>query len=656
MITINSRFVELAASPVKTVRLLFDDGTDLTGTHDFQSSDYLMTATMTSLGAFLGVATKKMVAKSLGDWTTVKGHYFDAYLGIWDSTANAWNDINIGQFIVDNVAWDIDAGSSTITMYDALYVAGITPYGLNDSLFPITVKNLATALATTMGASVSFDAGLPNANYSITENLWKTINQATMKDVAQSIAEATGTTVKMVGDTLTFFKYHIGSEVITETNLKKFKIGGHWGEANSLVLSRMPQNDNIVLNNTDSVTAHGATAITIVNNQIVDDDRATLIQPIYDSLITTTPYIVQDDIESDTEGHGWYEVGDALTYTISGTDYHPIITEVNLTVAGSLKETIKSKIPTVQTINYNTAGGITKSIYNTEIKVDKQQNDITSIVSRQDITDQTVLDNYTEIQQDISNIQLSVQTTGGDNLLENSVGYALKTDGTIDLWAKTGTGTAVSQSSTGSLSYGGISGYEIDVSGVSAVLTQRISVTIGNPYSLSFRAKKNSTGSAKVKLSSTNDDFESNLNASTAYAWQEFKLENFIPTMNYLDVAVSSASADSFAITDLMVNNGERCSVWSQASNEVASENVIVNKNGITIKNSIYAGDFTQITPLEFAGYSNVSGSQAKVFSLNRDVTVVEKLQANSGITMTPIKLVPITSGNIQGLAFVKNI
>lgn len=656
MITHDTRFAELAAAPVKTIRVRFDDQTDETGEHDFASADDLMTATQTLMGNFLGVGTKKMEVKCLGDWSDVRTHHYDGYLAIWDAVEDDWNEIYLGQFVVDNAAYDIDAGSTVITMYDALYNAANTPYALVDDLFPCTVAQLAAAVATTFGSALDFSPSLPNAGYTITENLWKTINNATMYDVAKEIAEATATTVVMRGDTLTFKPYEVDDENMTELNLKKFKIGKNWGVLNSIVLSRMPQGDNIVLNNDASVEAVGATAFTAVNNEILDDERADVIQPIYDALVGTTPFIIQDDIEADTEGHGWYEIGDSFSMTLKGVTYYPIITEVTLEMAGYLRETIKSKIPDPNDINYMTAGGIMKSIWNTEIKVDKQGNEITSIVSRQDVTDQTVADNYTEIKQDIENVAITILETGGDNIIENSVGYALKTNQELDFWTYSGTGTVVSQSSPGSLAYGGVSGYEIDITGTTKKITQRIAVTPGKPYSLSFRAKKNSSGSARVKLSNTNDSVQVDLPASTAYVWDEFKSENIVPTLNYFDVEISSNNADAFGITDLMVNIGENAAVWSMAADEITSQNVVMNRNGITVKNSQYAGDFTQITPLEFAGYSNASGQQKKVFSLNRDVTVVEQLQANKGITMVPIKIIPITTGSIQGLAFVKNL
>ena len=59
------------------------------------------------------------------------------------------------------------------------------------------------------------------------------------------------------------------------------------------------------------------------------------------------------------------------------------------------------------------------------------------------------------------------------------------------------------------------------------------------------------------------------------------------------------------------------------------------------------------MSPLEFAGYSNINGTVTKVFSLNKDTTLVKKLEAEDEMKMTPIKIVPIKTGDLQGWAFV---
>jgi hypothetical protein len=80
---------------------------------------------------------------------------------------------------------------------------------------------------------------------------------------------------------------------------------------------------------------------------------------------------------------------------------------------------------------------------------------------------------------------------------------------------------------------------------------------------------------------------------------------------------------------------------------------VNINVDGVLVKSSIYEGDYTVMSPLEFAGYSNINGTITKVFTINKDTTKVTKLEAEKEIKMPPIKIVPVTEGEIQGWAFV---
>ena len=80
---------------------------------------------------------------------------------------------------------------------------------------------------------------------------------------------------------------------------------------------------------------------------------------------------------------------------------------------------------------------------------------------------------------------------------------------------------------------------------------------------------------------------------------------------------------------------------------------VNINVDGVLVKSSVYLGDYTVMSPLEFAGYSLINGSVTKVFSLNKDTTLVKKLESEDEIKMIPIKIVPITKGDKQGWAFV---
>ena len=106
-----------------------------------------------------------------------------------------------------------------------------------------------------------------------------------------------------------------------------------------------------------------------------------------------------------------------------------------------------------------------------------------------------------------------------------------------------------------------------------------------------------------------------------------------------------------------MLTEGEHKVQWARAADEVMNAQLSVDGDGVIVRSSKYQGDYTAITPLEFAGYSNAGlsagASPAKVFYLNRDVTNVKKLKSTDEVGMVPIKVVPVTEGDLQGWAFV---
>ncbi len=388
--------------------------------------------------------------------------------------------------------------------------------------------------------------------------------------------------------------------------------------------------------------------VKLANNEILDDNRRELIKPIFEAVkgLKFTPMRIT------TEGHGWYEIGDRIAIENGKEQWQAVITSIKLTIDGGIKEEIKSIAPTATTTNYALAGGIKKTIYNTEIKVDKQKQEIAQIVSRQDKQDANIKETYTKVKQDISGVTTTIQETGGGNIIYNSVGFDADNNGKLADW--TIRGKASGQSSPESLASGALSGNQIALSG-GAKITQRVLVTPNNRYSLSFRVKKGALGTATVSLTNDIDSFVVTIPSGKDEYWVEHKLSKIKPTINYFDVTISlSDDVSLFAITDLMLNAGDSTMPWVQASGETLNTKVSVTKHGLKVKSNIHNGDYVEMTPLEFAGYSTVSGSLQRVFSLNRDTTTVQKLSAVQRIYMPPIMIVPVKSGEQAGWSFVK--
>lgn len=352
----------------------------------------------------------------------------------------------------------------------------------------------------------------------------------------------------------------------------------------------------------------------------------------------------------------YYELKEPQITELGRTNLNQVyITDTHLELGNGIKETIKGVAPTATQTDYARAGGITKTIYNTEIKVDKQKQEIESIVSKQTQVDQQIADEFSKITQNIKNVVTTIQTTGGGNLIKNSVGYAKNQDGTLVEWAKNNTGEIKSYTSPESKSYGAISGNTIELR-KGASITQRINVASSGkiPYSLSFKCKKGSIGTATVKLSNTIDSFVITIPENKEIVWQNYDLTKLDPSMNYLDITVSTSNnCEQFLITDLMVNMGDQSIPWAQANGEILNTQVAVNDQGMMVSSSVYSGDYVQITPLGMSGHSNVTGTDEEVFKLNRDVTETSKLSARKEISMDPIKIIPVKDGDMAGWNFV---
>lgn len=330
-----------------------------------------------------------------------------------------------------------------------------------------------------------------------------------------------------------------------------------------------------------------------------------------------------------------------------------IVTGVKLTIDGGFREELKGVAPDETRTNYALAGGIKKTIYNTEIKVDKQGQEITSIVSRQDQFEDQTLDNFSQVVQNINSVVTTIQTTGGGNLIHNSVGYNKDTDGSLVAW--TASGTVSSETSPESVSYGAISGNQINL-GASSSISQRVTVdTTGSVYTLGFKAKKGAVGTVTVHMRNSIDDYFITIPNGEAVLWSDFSIEGMVPHDNYFDVVITADSnVTEFAITDLMLTTGDSKTPWVSASDEILSRNVAVDSDGVKVTSNT-SNDYVKLDELGLNGYSDATGTLENVFTINRDLTEVSKLKARNQIEMPPLKIVPITSGSRAGWSWVKN-
>lgn len=642
MINVTTAFKNAMKAPVKVVKatVAVVDGATYT------SADSLVKLEKQATGYYFGVATQAIEVKLLGTDYNLLNQKIDVTLSVQTNATNdTWADCDLGRFKVVEQTVDLEKEMTAIKAYDAIGVMASKYYASGELDFPIAVNDLATRLAADNGMDYTAQE-LTNGTYQISEDLYANINNITYRDILAEVAGATASLASVSGveSTLTFTEpKQTVDETWTYDNLKKVKLEPKYGVVNSVVLARTPAEDNIAVRDEDSITANGLTEVKLANNEILDDNRESLAQPILDAADGFYFY----PFEATTEGHGWHEIGDRIAITDGTNTWEVIITDIKLTIDGSLKEVIKGIAPDESTTNYALAGGITKTVYNTEIKVDKQGQEITSVVSRQDSFENQTLENFSQITQNISSVVTTIQTTGGSNMLHNSVGYNIDTDGNLVNWTKTGTITA--ESSPESVSYGALSGNQISLAASSSI-RQRVTVSPDLLYTLSFRVKKNVSGTTTIRLTNGTDNYSVTIPSNESQLWKDFSIVGVKPSESYFDVIVSTdSSVTLFAITDLMLATGDSIVPWVSAADEILSKQVAIDQNGVKVSSSTN-NDYVQLDEFGLNGYHNGEN----VLTLQQDVTEVAKLKSREQIAMPPIKIVPITSGDNAGWAFVK--
>lgn len=508
-----------------------------------------------------------------------------------------------------------------------------TPYYIKDIMIEET------------GVLTEYKAFNQMNDWQIERELWENINGITYRDIFVQIAQATASTCIIRDDKVYFKPITATGEQLTYANMMKLKLEPLYGEINSVVLSRAPQEDNVYLRDEDSIAAMGLTEFRIENNEIVDKDRENALPAIADGLLGVSYY----PFETTTEGLGWYEIGDHF-YIVNDTgDVFPtVLFNYSITIDGGIKETLKTTVESKAQTQYQYAKSIAKRVRNAEIIVNKQDQYIESIVSDMD----GIKDNYTQIYQDIDRIEQRVQNSGGSNLLKNSVMFSLDSDGKPHEW-KLHNDAITIQDDAEALHNGGISGRSFTLTDNEA--TQRVNVKVSTEtdpatYSFSIRIKKGEVGSCSVTLFNDVEEHDLYLSAGESAYYGEYVIEGLRPQMNYYSICIGT-SGGTATFTDCMFAAGDYKSKWTQASGEVMNTQVCVSIDGVVVKRD--DGDYTAMTPQEFAGYSHINGTPVRVFSVNKDVTWGKKLEATDEVKMAPIKVVSITEGDIQGWAFV---
>lgn len=232
-----------------------------------------------------------------------------------------------------------------------------------------------------------------------------------------------------------------------------------------------------------------------------------------------------------------------------------------------------------------------------------------------------------------NNLTSVFKTSGGSNLLRNSVGYA----GT-DFWLTAGTITT-NQNDDMSLS-----GSEFILTG-DASLEQIYSTQPGTLYSIAFKYKHTVVGSAnRVKVEITGNGNTKTILSSTEAKneWTTVTLdEPYEATTNSPKIVISCAGDDILEITDLIISQGTN-DVWSGFVDEVYGKKHQLDANGLRL----YSETSNRSTNTTSTSYQLKDGSNI-IGELTRERVYSQMGEFDQGTKIGRLRTVVLDNDNI---------
>jgi hypothetical protein len=609
-------------------------------------------------GTFLGKAASRSIEVNLinANSLNIENQEFELLMGAKTNDGKI-HYINYGKFIIIEPPEIKDVeGSVNFIAYDYMEKFNIE-FDASGIPFPCTYFELAEYICEKSGVQLG-STEFRNSDKTISENPF--VNHEKNRLVLQCIAKIAFSVAYIGQDN----KLYIGfdnktsiDEELTTNNYFELESNESIKPITVLTLRNSTVTDDTVSIKTDDeemLEKYGE------NELLIEEDYFTVTDSLRLEYLDSAKDLfglVYDPIELKLEGNIYLSFNDRIKNTdLKNIERETYCLNTYFTYNGVLLNSIKSSALTENEskYNYETEEELYKKI--TEIRINKAEQQIESLVYNMYEEDGIVNENFTKVTQTTTNIINNVQNSGGSNLIKNSVMFAYDTDDVPSDWTIEEGGTLIIGSSAESLSNGCLSGHVFTLA--DKIVSQKISVkadSVSIPdnektyYSFSTKIKKNTVGTCYVKIYNSFEEYIIEIDNGTSAFYKEYTIKSILPKDSYYIIEFYGDSDSGATFTDNMFTVGSYVSQWTQANGEIMNTQVNVNVDGVLVKSSQYEDTYTVMSPLEFAGYSN----NVKVFTVNQDTTEVTKLKSKDEITMSPIKIVPVTEGEIQGWAFV---
>lgn len=247
MLSVTNEFKNALKENVKSVTgyVVLEDGTEYYGNEDSPLQKF----TITSTGGFLKTAMSKISLTLLGEHR-LTDQVIEAYYGV--HYEGEWHYALKGKFIITEATYKKDKETTELIGYDNMlkFQTDYTSVGQ----YPTTLYNYLIGLSSLAGVIVEND-NIYNGSLSMPEDYYQNLNEYTLRDVLEDICEASAShaLINPQGNLELRQINNTGEELDYALLKPPLELGERWGDINSLVLSRQPQNDDWYVRNDNDI-------------------------------------------------------------------------------------------------------------------------------------------------------------------------------------------------------------------------------------------------------------------------------------------------------------------------------------------------------------------------------------------------------------------
>lgn len=304
---------------------------------------------------------------------------------------------------VDTVERDPDAHTCTVSGFDDLARLDAVTYAALAVSYPATLRQIAQAAAASAGLELDSGAFLLEDQVYTADDPPNLAGDETARQVLGWIAEAALANAVLTRDG----KVRLASVIpasapagtVDADAYFTLETGAAYGPVNTLVLGRLPQEDNLYRQDDEAVAAGGAKELRINDNPFLDGRREAVIDPLFAAVngLAVRPYTL------DWRGDPAFDPGDTVQAVDSGdTPVLLLYGGDTLDFDGGLRADAGLSFDSLTETDKSKASSTGERLRRTALEVDKANQQITAVAETVEETQEYVNGAVEQVRQENS--------------------------------------------------------------------------------------------------------------------------------------------------------------------------------------------------------------------------------------------------------------